>query len=73
MLSTVEQFFSTKYANRSDLFEGLDIWKDEEFREIQGTWPVIFISLAAVKGSNFATQRAKIIRQIIKVFFDFRV
>ena len=72
MLSTVEQFFSTKYANRSDLFEGLDIWKDEEFREIQGTWPVIFISLAAVKGSNFATQRAKIIRQIIKVFFDFR-
>ena len=32
LLSTVEQFFSTRYANRSDLFEGLDIWKDEKFR-----------------------------------------
>ena len=37
MLSTVEQFFSTRYANRSELFEGLNVWKDEKFRAIQGT------------------------------------
>ena len=72
MLSTVEQFFSTRYANRSDLFEGLDIWKDEEFRAIQGTWPVIFISLAAVKGSDFATQREQIILAIVKLFYRFK-
>ena len=71
MLSTVEQFFSIRYANRSDLFEGLDIWKDEEFRAIQGTWPVIFISLAAVKGSDFTTQRALIIQEISKIFSYF--
>ncbi len=72
MLSTVAQFFSTEYAGRSDLFEGLEIWKDAEFRALQGTYPVIFLSLAAVKGTNFATQREQILRQIIKVQAHFR-
>lgn len=52
LLSTVEHFFSTRYANRADLFEGLDVWQDEALRAMQGTWPVIFLSLAAVKGKD---------------------
>lgn len=28
-MSMVEQFFSTDYANRGDLFEGLSIWNEE--------------------------------------------
>lgn len=28
-MSMAEQFFSLEYANRSDLFESLEIWKDE--------------------------------------------
>ena len=47
-LSMTECFFSNQYAHRADLFEGLSIWKEERFRELQGTWPVIFLSLAKV-------------------------
>lgn len=53
-LSMMECFFSTRYANRSDLFEGLSIWNDEEYRKIQGTVPVISITLAAVKSNDYA-------------------
>ncbi len=72
LLSTVEQFFSIRYANRADLFEGLDVWQDEKFRAMQGTWPVIFLSLAAVKGSSFAMQKAQIIQEISSLFSEFR-
>ena len=30
----LECFFSNRYANRSDLFAGLDIWKDEHYRQM---------------------------------------
>ena len=46
-------FFSNQYEGRNDLFEGLDIWKDEEYRKLQGTYPVIFLSFAGVKADNF--------------------
>lgn len=45
-------FFSTEYTGRSDLFEGLDIWKEEKYRELQGTYPVIFLSFARIKRDN---------------------
>ncbi|MDE7275113.1 MAG: AAA family ATPase, partial [Lachnospiraceae bacterium] len=48
-LSTVECFFSNKYKSRSDLFEGRLVWKDEDLRKLQGTYPVIFMSFAGVK------------------------
>ena len=41
-MSMLDCFFSNKYANRADLFEGLSIWQDEEYRKLQGTYPVIF-------------------------------
>ena len=31
-MSMLSYFFSNKHADRGDLFEGLDIWKDEKFR-----------------------------------------
>lgn len=52
-LSMTECFFSNQYAHRADLFEGLSIWKEERFRELQGTWPVIFLSLAKIKATNY--------------------
>ena len=45
-------FFSNQYANRGDLFEGLSIWQEEKYRNLQGTYPVIFLSFADVKGTN---------------------
>ena len=46
-------FFSNQYEGRKELFEGLDIWKDGEYRELQGTYPVIFLSFADIKADNF--------------------
>ena len=40
-MDMLDCFFSTGYANRSDLFEGLKIWEYEEYRNMQGTYPVI--------------------------------
>ena len=41
-MSMLEKFFSVQYAGREDLFQGLAIWKNEKYRKIQGTYPVIF-------------------------------
>ncbi len=52
-MSMLEKFFSVEYAKRDDLFEGLSIWDDEEYRKIQGTYPVISLSFANVKEPNY--------------------
>lgn len=52
-MSMTESFFSVKYAGRNDLFEGLAIWEDEYYRQIQGTWPVINLSFANVKERDY--------------------
>ena len=57
-MSMVECFFSNQYAGRSDLFEGLSIWtvpqnpEDKDYRLIQGTFPVIFLSFAKIKAAD---------------------
>lgn len=63
-MSMTEKFFSVKYAGRSDLFEGLSIWEDEEFRHIQGTYPVIFLSFAIVKEISFKEAKKAMCRTI---------
>ena len=35
-MSMLEQFFSNKYAERSDLFQKLDVWRDEGMRKLMG-------------------------------------
>ena len=52
-MSMLEQFFSMDYAGRGDLFEGLDIWKEEKYRKLQGTYPVISLSFANVKETSY--------------------
>ena len=59
-MSMVEQFFSVEYAGRGDLFEGLKIWQEEEYRMLQGTYPVISLSFSRVKEKNYATTKDKI-------------
>ena len=67
-MSMVEQFFSIDYTNRGDLFEGLSIWEDEEYRKIQGTYPVISLSFANVKETNYANARKKICQLIVELY-----
>ena len=40
----LECFFSNKYENRGELFEGLSIWKEEKYRQLQGKYPVCWMS-----------------------------
>jgi hypothetical protein len=68
-LSMVEKFFSVKYAGRKDLFENLSIWNEEEYRELQGTYPVIFLSLADVKNTSFSDTRETMCR-LIKALYN---
>lgn len=67
-LSMMECFFSVAYKNRSDLFKGLSIWKKEEYRKLQGTYPVIYMSFANIKGSTFQSAREGIIQSLVRLY-----
>ena len=68
-MSMLEQFLSVQYRGRGDLFEGLSIWEEEDYRNLQGTFPVISLSFADVKESAFEGARKKIC-QIIRDLYD---
>lgn len=67
-MSMTEQFFSVEYANRSDLFEGLSIWKREDYRKLQGTYPVISLSFSAVKGSDYQSVKDRICQLLTDLY-----
>lgn len=51
-MNMLERFFSVEYREKGEVFEGLDIWREEKYRELQGTYPVIFLSFAGFKENN---------------------
>ena len=59
MMDTLEQFFSIKYKENGELFEGLSIWKEEKYWELQGTYPVIALSFAEIKECNYRDVRRR--------------
>ena len=75
-MSMLEKFFSVKYENRGDLFQGLRIWEEKssdesrssseeyKYRKLQGTYPVLFLSYAGVKENTYAGARENICRMI---------
>ena len=67
-MSMVEQFFSVDYESRGDLFEGLAIWKEAAYRQIQGTYPVISLSFANVKEKTYMQTKQRICRLIAEVY-----
>ena len=70
-MDMVRCFFSNHYKDRGDLFEGLSIWKDEKYRKLQGTYPVIFLSFAEVKQPDYETAVQKIKRIIAKLYLKY--
>lgn len=71
-LSMVEQFFSVNYA-QTDIFYGMKIWSDKEYRELQGTYPVISLSFSGIKETSYIEARSKICKIIELLYqkFDF--
>ena len=67
-MSMVEQFFSLKYADRSDLFEGKKIWEEQIYRELQGSYPVISLSFANVKEDTYLKTRQRICRVLAELY-----
>ena len=69
-MSMLEQFFSVKYADYKHLFQELDIWKEEKYRTLQGTYPVISLSFANVKEKDYKMARKKICQLLTKLSAD---
>ena len=67
-MSIVENFFSIQSQENGKLFEGLKIWKDESYRAIQGSYPVIFLSFASVKGDTYSDVREGIVQTILDLY-----
>ncbi|MDE6568066.1 MAG: AAA family ATPase, partial [Lachnospiraceae bacterium] len=59
-MNMLERFFSLQYAERGEIFENLNIWKEENYRGLQGTYPVLFLSFAGVKANNYLDAREQI-------------
>lgn len=69
-MSMTEQFFSVKYAGRGDLFEGLSVWEDPDFRSLQGTYPVLFLSFAGIKERTCIQARKQICQLLTDLYND---
>ena len=65
-------FFSNRYQDRGDLFEGLSIWEEEKYHSLQGAYPVIFLSFAWVKEENAEAAKCKIKELIARLYEDNR-
>lgn len=72
-MSMTEYFFSVNYSDMGQYFKELSIWKEERFREIQGTYPVISLSFADIKATTYESARMSIIRKLVRLYsaFDF--
>lgn len=67
-MNMLDYFFSNEHPNRGDLFEGLSIWGDEKYRQIQGTYPVISLSFANVKEVTYENTMDRIYQVLIDIY-----
>ena len=67
-MNMLERFFSVAYAGWGEIFEGLSIWKEEKYQNLQGTYPVIFLSFAGIKSSSFDEARKSLFYLIEKLY-----
>ena len=67
-MSMIEQFFSVEYKERGDLFQGLEIWEEEKYRKLQGTYPVINLSFANIKEPDYEMTEYRIRQLLMKQY-----
>jgi hypothetical protein len=67
-MSMVEHFFSTKYADEPDIFEGLKISQEKTCQSLKGTWPVISLSFANVKEPNYEMAKKRICQVLTDIY-----
>lgn len=67
-MNMLERFFSVEYKGKGDVFQGLSIWEDERYRDLQGTYPVLFLSFAGVKSDNYEDAKEQIFQIITGLY-----
>ena len=72
MLSTLEAFFDLQYADKGELFQELAIWKDAEFKNLQGTYPVIRFSFADVNAKNYSSAVYQMNKELTKLYDNYK-
>ena len=70
-MSMINRFFSLEFAGKGEIFEGLSIWKEEKYRQLQGTYPVINLSFANVKEKSFEATKEKIYQLIVDLYSQY--
>ena len=71
-MSMLNRFFSVEYAGKGEIFEGLSIWTKEKYRALQGTYPVINLSFARVKETNYDFTVRRMIELLMEQFRKFQ-
>ena len=71
-MSMTEQFFSVNYADQGEMFQGLLIWEDGEYRKLQGMYPVINLSFANVKENTYEKARYRICQILRDLYVPYR-
>lgn len=72
LMSMVEKFFSMDSTAGENLFQGLKIWEIEEYRKLQGSYPVISLSFASIKEQNYHLARRKICQILSGLYSQYR-
>ena len=70
-MSMLNRFFSLEYAGQGEIFEGLSIWQEETYRQLQGTYPVINLSFAMIKETNLQNTKLRMIEILQSLFEHF--
>ena len=70
-MSMVEQFFSVEYTENK-CFQDMDIWKEQKYRELQGTYPVISLTFSSIKERNYQDAKKKICAIIQMLYQKYR-
>lgn len=67
-MSMTEYFFSAACAGQGKLFHSLSIWKEEKYRNLQGTFPVISLSFANVKEKDYSSTILRICQLVTDLY-----
>jgi hypothetical protein len=67
-MNMLERFFSVEYEGKGEVFEGLNIWNEQKYRDLQGTYPVIFLSFALVKETSYQSTRERIFQILTSLY-----
>ena len=68
-MSMLECFFSNQYEGRGEeLFGDLSIWQEKKYRDMQGKYPVLFLSFAGIKSPTYEGARDGIIAAISDLY-----